>query len=176
MREGKRLTAARSLRGDYLAFTEKSGLSVQDPLPKFTYIYKDVAGGVVGHDTDGDVKVLISLDDLSHIGGWGGIRTHGALAGTPVFKTGALNHSATHPYCDIKYLLVSLPTWERCVATGLPPPSTDLFLFGAGKGERRFHHLRSSVIRIREQVAIDPEGDRRRAMTEPTADGQHVHA
>src|ERR1700746_3065749 len=30
-------------------------------------------------------------------GGWGGIRTHGTLAGTPVFKTGALNRSATHP-------------------------------------------------------------------------------
>ena len=30
-------------------------------------------------------------------GGWGGIRTHGALARTPVFKTGALNRSATHP-------------------------------------------------------------------------------
>src|SRR5258707_5224255 len=26
-------------------------------------------------------------------GGWGEIRTHGTLAGTPVFKTGALNHS-----------------------------------------------------------------------------------
>ena len=32
-----------------------------------------------------------------HTGGRGGIRTHGALAGTPVFKTGALNHSATLP-------------------------------------------------------------------------------
>src|SRR5277367_5440661 len=30
-------------------------------------------------------------------GGWGGIRTHGGLAPAPVFKTGALNHSATHP-------------------------------------------------------------------------------
>ena len=30
-------------------------------------------------------------------GGWGRIRTHGGLAATPVFKTGALNHSATHP-------------------------------------------------------------------------------
>ena len=30
-------------------------------------------------------------------GGWGGIRTHGALARTAVFKTAALNHSATHP-------------------------------------------------------------------------------
>ena len=30
-------------------------------------------------------------------GGEGGIRTHGTLARTPVFKTGALNHSATSP-------------------------------------------------------------------------------
>src|SRR5262249_4328184 len=29
--------------------------------------------------------------------GWGGIRTHGGLSPTPVFKTGALNRSATHP-------------------------------------------------------------------------------
>src|ERR1700730_16188925 len=36
---------------------------------------------------------LILLD----FGGRGGIRTHGTLAGTPVFKTGALNHSATLP-------------------------------------------------------------------------------
>src|SRR5262245_20613332 len=30
-------------------------------------------------------------------GGWGGIRTPGGREPTPVFKTGALNHSATHP-------------------------------------------------------------------------------
>ena len=30
-------------------------------------------------------------------GGWGEIRTHGEIAPTPVFKTGALNRSATHP-------------------------------------------------------------------------------
>lgn len=32
------------------------------------------------------------------ISGWGGIRTHGSLTTTPVFKTGALNRSATHPF------------------------------------------------------------------------------
>jgi hypothetical protein len=37
-------------------------------------------------------------------GGWGGIRTHGTLAGTPVFKTGALNHSATHPGFELQLL------------------------------------------------------------------------
>jgi hypothetical protein len=30
-------------------------------------------------------------------GGWGGIRTHGTLARTAVFKTAAFNRSATHP-------------------------------------------------------------------------------
>src|SRR6516165_3004873 len=40
----------------------------------------------------------IEWNALKHCsGGRGGIRTHGALAGTPVFKTGALNHSATLP-------------------------------------------------------------------------------
>lgn len=37
-------------------------------------------------------------------GGRGGIRTHGTLAGTPVFKTGALNHSATLPSLAISDL------------------------------------------------------------------------
>jgi hypothetical protein len=36
-------------------------------------------------------------NDFNWYGGRGGIRTHGTLAGTPVFKTGALNHSATLP-------------------------------------------------------------------------------
>jgi hypothetical protein len=31
------------------------------------------------------------------LGGWGGIRTHGGREPTAVFKTAALNHSATHP-------------------------------------------------------------------------------
>jgi hypothetical protein len=31
-------------------------------------------------------------------GGWGGIRTHEEREPLPVFKTGAFNHSATHPY------------------------------------------------------------------------------
>lgn len=32
------------------------------------------------------------------LGGQGGIRTHGELAPTAVFKTAALNHSATCPF------------------------------------------------------------------------------
>jgi hypothetical protein len=40
-------------------------------------------------------------------GGWGGIRTHGELAPTPVFKTGALNRSATHPCKSFQKLYLS---------------------------------------------------------------------
>jgi hypothetical protein len=36
-------------------------------------------------------------------GGWGGIRTHETLAGLPVFKTGAFNRSATHPWRENSY-------------------------------------------------------------------------
>ena len=35
--------------------------------------------------------------DTENTGGEGGIRTPGTLSGTPVFKTGAINHSATSP-------------------------------------------------------------------------------
>src|SRR5215475_4071001 len=48
----------------------------------------------------GEAQLLDLEGDLSGLpsdGGRGGIRTHGTLAGTPVFKTGALNHSATLP-------------------------------------------------------------------------------
>ena len=38
------------------------------------------------------------INGISNIsGGWGGIRTHGTLPRAAVFKTAALNHSATHP-------------------------------------------------------------------------------
>ncbi len=37
------------------------------------------------------------LYDPENDGGEGGIRTPGTLSGTPVFKTGAINHSATSP-------------------------------------------------------------------------------
>jgi hypothetical protein len=37
-------------------------------------------------------------------GGEGGIRTPGTLSGTPVFKTGAINHSATSPSIQFYYI------------------------------------------------------------------------
>ncbi len=43
------------------------------------------------------VSTGLPAEALAKAGGWGGIRTHETLAGLPVFKTGALNRSATHP-------------------------------------------------------------------------------
>ena len=37
------------------------------------------------------------VSSVAENGGGGGIRTHGTVSRTPVFKTGALNHSATPP-------------------------------------------------------------------------------
>jgi hypothetical protein len=58
-------------------------------------------------------------DGVKHgYGGWGGIRTHGELAPTPVFKTGALNLSATHPRGpareDRRAFIACAGAGERC--------------------------------------------------------------
>ena len=75
----------------------EDGRSVQDRLERSTYIYKIVAGGFAGSQLSFHIELLFILYNILDYGGWGGIRTHGTLAGTPVFKTGALNRSATHP-------------------------------------------------------------------------------
>jgi hypothetical protein len=52
---------------------------------------------VISHvDISVDITSLQVLDYKGN-GGEGGIRTPGTLSGTPVFKTGAINHSATSP-------------------------------------------------------------------------------
>ncbi len=51
----------------------------------------------------GGIRTFARYGDWSEIltfaryGGWGGIRTHETVSRLPVFKTGAFNHSATHP-------------------------------------------------------------------------------
>jgi hypothetical protein len=45
-----------------------------------------------------------NFNDLNMInGGRGGIRTHGTLSRSPVFKTGSLNHSDTLPSCGVNW-------------------------------------------------------------------------
>src|SRR5256884_9840488 len=61
--------------------------------------------------------------------GQGGIRTHGTLAGTPVFETGRFNRSRTCPYAETpKTARRSVdPRMSRGVRMGLyPQPSNPL--------------------------------------------------
>src|ERR1700686_328582 len=94
-------------------------------------------------------------------GGRGGIRTHGTLAGTPVFKTGALNHSATLPSLEFRDLAKPRGRGKG----GLPPDGhryqVILFSFCASGGKGGFHDLGGSVVRLGEKVPVDRQGDRR---------------
>jgi hypothetical protein len=65
-----------------------------------------------------DSGISVSITDLQvqdnkSNGGEGGIRTPGTLSGTPVFKTGAINHSATSPTCYKTILLRNNQTIGR---------------------------------------------------------------
>ena len=63
------------------------------------HLFRRCTGGslVILHvDISVDITSLQVLDYKGN-GGEGGIRTPGTLSGTPVFKTGAINHSATSP-------------------------------------------------------------------------------
>jgi hypothetical protein len=68
------------------------------------------------------------------------IRTHGAVAGTPVFKTGALDHSANlpdsrrfwslHPTTVADSKIITLPPCRACRTRGRPQDTEPLKLAG----------------------------------------------
>src|SRR6202795_2956684 len=90
------------------------------------------------------------------VGGRGGIRTHGTLAGTPVFKTGALNRSATLPSqrrqslgaIKIKNAWQRDPIWSKAPSCPTKPRY------------RRPDHRRDSIVRgilrLRSWMLISP--------------------
>jgi hypothetical protein len=59
-------------------------------------------------------------------GGESGIRTHGGLAPTPVFKTGALNHSTISPVSLAEQTAGwTLPSLGQPLKVGLPIDKKD---------------------------------------------------
>ena len=56
------------------------------------------------------MKFLKCLRNLKYNGGEGGIRTHGGIAPSSVFKTDAFDHSATSPgrfnLLELKYITI----------------------------------------------------------------------
>ena len=79
-----------------------------------------------------------AISPVSDAGGRGGIRTHGTLAGTPVFKTGALNHSATLPSREMGSLSAR-PVGAQCGWVSATPDGCGSYdtLFGDADGTAR---------------------------------------
>ena len=79
------------------------GVSIGDKITAIDAVPNLFAKTTDGLDLAGRVnpaiehKTNLKQSVIKVSGGRGGIRTHGGVAPTPVFKTGALNHSATLP-------------------------------------------------------------------------------
>jgi hypothetical protein len=87
-------------------------------------------------------------------GGWGGIRTPGEPRPTPVFKTGAINHSATHPSFYFSYLANPRSETNRELSTIIHGSIGSPLL-------ACHHHLHDrdcGPVVPHEQVSIDLEG------------------
>jgi hypothetical protein len=78
-------------------------------------------------------------------GGRGGIRTHGTLAGTPVFKTGALNHSATLPAQEFQSLSVGLAR-TQCERGSNLDPIPSFCEEACGEGDWPGSHAPATVV------------------------------
>jgi len=64
------------------------------------------------------IQVPVFLQKNSDGGGGGGIRTHGTVARTPVFKTGLFNHSSTPPDESMTVLSIRLAGITNAKAAG----------------------------------------------------------
>jgi hypothetical protein len=109
-------------------------------------------------------------------GGWGGIRTPGEREPTPVFKTGALNHSATHPTRYFNYLACRIIGTEPESAPNLAtearrqPPPTPLGTWC----EANLDGVGGGPLNLIEQVGIDLQHRGRIGMTPATTDLDHA--
>lgn len=85
------------------------------------------------------IKKLLVIKYLNYnIGGRGGIRTHGGLAPTAVFKTAALNHSATLP-SDASLFRAPSMAYLLSKAVGRSPSTCNGHVTGGGQGTP--HHV-----------------------------------
>ena len=86
-----------STKGRSVCSPHSAGATSKILSPGSIHIHEIFVGDFAGRCSMMNLRSLIKCYIYSQSGGWGGIRTHGGLAPAPVFKTGALNRSATHP-------------------------------------------------------------------------------
>jgi hypothetical protein len=92
------------------------------------------------------------------------------------FKTGALNHSATLPSLEFRGLAK-----PRGGGKGRLPPDCHrqrviLFSVCASGSEGSFHDLGGAVVRLREEVSVDRQGDCRGTVAHAPADRKDVES
>ena len=89
-------------------------------------------------------------NDFNGIGGEGGIRTHDGLAPTPVFKTGALNRSATSP---------GSPVYRSQTGLGRAEHILGRIVFSLeDQGDAIFGFVRAGPCRTISMLAVPPRG------------------
>src|SRR5262249_50082405 len=138
------------------------------------------ASGRVSLRSACDSWVLWTVADASKqvVGGWGGIRTPGEREPTPVFKTGALNHSATHPARYFNKLIhhqtrtkhEQTPNWHPIGTGRRRSPCTSAL------GKRKFDRARCGRVHLVEEMGIRPQCHRRISVAKAAADLDHVDA
>jgi hypothetical protein len=106
---------------------------------------------------------------IGRTGGRGGIRTHGTLTRTAVFKTAALNRSATRPF-----------HMEQRITSARYGTNRDTWHpIGTGQlslSHRRVYGLGGGCVRVPEHMAIGQERYHRRAVPKPATDCKHIQA
>jgi hypothetical protein len=101
--------------------------------------------------------VFRTVVDRQACGGWGGIRTPGEPEPTPVFKTGALNHSATHPWLCFNYLPNLLPGTIPELAADVSDHLSDARPVALGATLLRLHRALRAGARVGRLIGEPPE-------------------
>ncbi len=105
-------------------------------------------------------------EKIEYRSGWGGIRTPGTVSRTAVFKTAALDHSATHPMSFAK----CFQSWRRSMVRSLAQPrrAANRSSARAAAARRQWKEWRLAVIlpargrfRARRRLAGDTHTTRR---------------
>ena len=119
----RRLVRAR-LRGGYDRKERKAFERARDMVAFFTRAVERENAHLEMGESMGEIdKSPCNPCKSRGIGGWGGIRTLETLARLPVFKTGAFNHSATHPSKRDQILRGEAAAEQSCFPRLPPAPS-----------------------------------------------------
>ena len=101
-------------------FAERTTVQYRHPCGVWTLLVRLTSRFIGDYLADFGISVGITglqVQDYKGNGGEGGIRTPDTLSGMPVFKTGAINHSATSP-AHYSFTTISILRQQPCEIVG----------------------------------------------------------